>query len=339
MSALPGVDLSALAGWFDAELPGQRQGDLHGAVIAGGRSNLTYRITDGVTTWALRRPPLAHVLPTAHDMGREFRVISALRPTDVPVPDAVALCSDESVLGAPFYLMGFVDGVVLDQPAVLAKITPDQAGEACALLMRTLVALHGVDPQSVGLADFGRPDGFLARQVRRWHKQWEASETQPRPELPATVERLVATMPEQSAPAIVHGDYRLTNVMFDPSFERIAAVVDWEMATLGDPLADVGLHVVYQDLAQDSDLVMPLMSPADGFLTAQQMVDIYAAESARDLTELRWYVALGYFKLAVVSEGIHARYLAGKTVGEGFEQFGERVPMLLQAALAELAGR
>jgi aminoglycoside phosphotransferase (APT) family kinase protein len=154
-------------------------------------------------------------------------------------------------------------------------------------------------------------------------------------------------MPEQSAPAIVHGDYRLTNVMFAPAQagaqagyvigERIAAVVDWEMATLGDPLTDVGLGVVYQDLAQQSDMVMPVMSPDAGFLTARQMVDIYAAASPRDLSRLSWYVAFGYFKLAVVSEGIHARYLAGKTVGEGFERFGARVPMLLQAALDELA--
>jgi aminoglycoside phosphotransferase (APT) family kinase protein len=146
-------------------------------------------------------------------------------------------------------------------------------------------------------------------------------------------------MPEQSAPAIVHGDYRLTNVMFAASFDRIAAVVDWEMATLGDPLTDVGLHVVYQDLAQQSDMVMPVMSPDAGFLTAQQMVDIYAAGSSRDLSRLSWYVAFGYFKLAVVSEGIHARYLAGKTVGEGFDHFGAAVPMLLQAALHALAGR
>jgi aminoglycoside phosphotransferase (APT) family kinase protein len=344
---LPGVDLAALAAWLDAERPGLRDGELAGTVIAGGRSNLTYRITDGTNTWALRRPPLAHVLPTAHDMVREFRVITALRPTTVPVADAIALCQDESVLGAPFYLMGFVDGIVLDKPEVLADVTPEQAARACELLMHTLVALHEVDPDSVGLAEFGRPEGFLARQVRRWHKQWDASETQPRPELEATVDRLVASMPEQSAPAIVHGDYRLTNVMFAPAQagaqagnvigERIAAVVDWEMATLGDPLTDVGLGVVYQDLAQQSDMVMPVMSPDAGFLTARQMVDIYAAASPRDLSRLSWYVAFGYFKLAVVSEGIHARYLAGKTVGEGFERFGARVPMLLQAALDELA--
>lgn len=333
VSELPGVDLAALTSWLDATKPGLRAGGLSGAVIAGGKSNLTYRITDGTSTWALRRPPLAHVLPTAHDMVREWRVISALQGTSVPVAAAIALCEDKDVLGAQFYLMGFVDGVVFDQAGVLDRISPEIATRSCELLMDTLVDLHEVDPAAVGLADFGRPEGFLARQVRRWTQQWEASETQPRAELARTVERLNARMPDQSAPSIVHGDYRLTNVMFAPGFDRIAAVVDWEMATLGDPLTDVGLLVVYQDLAAESDSVMPLMRPQDGFLTTEQMVQRYAQRSPRDLIHLDWYTAFGYFKLAVVSEGIHNRYLAGKTVGEGFGHFGDSVPRLLNNAL------
>ncbi|HEX3335584.1 MAG TPA: phosphotransferase family protein [Jatrophihabitans sp.] len=338
-AVLPGVDIGALSRWLDAEHPGLRQGELSGEVIAGGKSNLTYRITDATTTWALRRPPLAHVLPTAHDMVREYRVISALAGTDVPVARAVALCEDKDVLGAPFYLMGFVDGVVLDKPKVLGELDPAHAARTCELLMDTLVALHEVDPAAVGLADFGRPDGFLARNVGRWHQQWQASETRPLAELAEVLDRLMTTLPEQSAPGIVHGDYRLTNVMFAPALDRIAAVVDWEMATLGDPLTDVGLLVVYQDLAQQGDTIMPRMSPEAGFLTAQQMVARYGERSPRDLADLDWYVGFGYFKLAVVAEGIHHRYLAGKTVGEGFDHFGAAVPMLLQAALAALARR
>jgi aminoglycoside phosphotransferase (APT) family kinase protein len=334
---LPGVDLGALTAWLDATLPGTRQGELAGEVIAGGKSNLTYRITDGVSTWALRRPPLAHVLPTAHDMAREFRVISALAGTAVPVPPALALCADPDVLGAPFYLMGFVAGVVLDQPDVLGRLSAAEAGRSCELLMDTLADLHEVDPAAVGLADFGRPEGFLARQVRRWHQQWQASQTRPLDELAATVERLTATLPEQSAPAVVHGDYRLTNVMFAPGLDRVAAVVDWEMATLGDPLTDLGLLVVYQDLAQQGDTIMPRMLPEAGFLTSDQMIARYAQRSPRDLGRFDWYVGFGYFKLAVVAEGIHHRYLAGKTVGPGFDHFGAAVPMLLQAALAALA--
>jgi aminoglycoside phosphotransferase (APT) family kinase protein len=339
MADLPGVDLAALTSWLDAARPGLRRGELAGEVIAGGKSNLTYRISDGQSVWALRRPPLAHVLPTAHDMGREFRVISALAATSVPVPPAVVLCDDVDVLGAPFYLMRFVDGVVLDRRQALAQLEPGDAARACELVMDTLVDLHDIDPAAVGLADFGRPDGYLARQVKRWHQQWQASQTRPLESLGRTVEQLTYSMPEQSAPAIVHGDYRLTNVMFAPGVERIAAVVDWEMATLGDPLADVGLLVVYQDLAQQGDTIMPRMLPERGFLTAAQMVQRYARRSPRDLSRLSWYVGLGYFKLAVVAEGIHRRYLAGKTVGEGFDHFGAAVPTLLNAALNALADR
>jgi aminoglycoside phosphotransferase (APT) family kinase protein len=339
MPELPGVDLAALAAWLDAQRPGLRSGELSGEVIAGGKSNLTYRITDGTSTWALRRPPLAHVLPTAHDMAREFRVVSALAGTGVPVPPVIALCPDADVLGAPFYLMGFVDGVVLDKPEILRTVDYDAATRTCELLMDTLADLHDVDPVAVGLADFGRPEGFLARQVKRWHQQWQASETRPLESLAQTVERLTSTLPDQSPAAIVHGDYRLTNVMFAPSLDRIAAVVDWEMATLGDPLTDLGLLVVYQDLAQQGDTIMPQMLPEQGFLTSGQLVERYAKRSPRDLGRLNWYVGLGYFKLAVVAEGIHHRFLAGKTVGAGFDHFGAAVPVLLDAALRALAAR
>jgi len=316
---------------------GLRAGPLTGDLIAGGKSNLTYRITDGSSLWALRRPPLAHVLPSAHDMGREFRVISALGGTEVPVATAIALCADPDVLGAPFYLMSFVDGVVFDQADRLAALSAASARQACEQLVDTLLELHSIDPASVGLAGFGRPDGYLARQVKRWHAQWQASETTARPELDQLVERLNATMPAQGPPAIVHGDYRLTNVIYRADVSGIAAVVDWEMATLGDPLADVGLLAVYHRLAAVSDGVMPAMSPDNGFLSAEQMAARYADRAGRDLSRLDWYIALGYYKLAVISEGIHYRYLQGKTVGEGFSQMGDRVPQLLDAALTLLA--
>jgi aminoglycoside phosphotransferase (APT) family kinase protein len=336
---LPGVDFAALTKWLDSEHPGLRAGPVTGELIAGGKSNLTYRITDGASVWALRRPPLAHVLPSAHDMGREFRVISALGGTDVPVAQAIALCPDPEVLGAPFYLMSFVDGVVFDQADRLAGLSPELARRACEQLVDTLLELHSIDPASVGLAEFGRPDGYLARQVKRWHAQWQASETVRRPELDELVERLTATMPAQGAPAIVHGDYRLTNVIYRRDVSGIAAVVDWEMATLGDPLADVGLLAVYHRLAAVSDGVMPAMSTDNGFLSAEQMAARYADGAGRDLSQLDWYIALGYYKLAVISEGIHYRYLQGKTVGEGFSQMGDRVPQLLDAALGLLAAR
>jgi aminoglycoside phosphotransferase (APT) family kinase protein len=336
VTELPGVDVEALERWLDHARPGLRSGPLDGAVIAGGRSNLTYRITDGTRTWALRRPPLAHVLPTAHDMAREFRVITALNGTDVPVPAPVVLCADVTVLGAPFYLMQFVDGVVLDRAEVLAGVDTAAARRCCEQLVDTLVALHRQPPAERGLADFGRPDGFLARQVRRWSAQWAASQTSPRAEVEQVVERLTATLPDQAAPAVVHGDYRLTNVLFRPDLAEIAAVVDWEMATIGDPLTDVGLLVVYQTLAGKGDFVMPHLSPQRGFLAPDEFVARYAARSGRDLSRLAWYVAFGYFKLAVVAEGIHHRFLQGATVGQGFAGFGPAVPGLLAAAAASL---
>ncbi len=333
MADLPGLDLVPLTSWLDDACPGLRAGELSAEVIAGGKSNLTYRLTDGTQTWALRRPPLGHVLPTAHDMAREYRVISALAGTDVPVARAIALCTDPAAIGAPFYLMSYVDGVVLDRPDAVGALDDDAARRVGEALVDTLVELHAVVPDDVGLEDFGRPAGFLERQVRRWHKQWQASETRPVPELRQVVDALLADVPASGAPAIVHGDYRLTNLIYSHDVTRIAAVVDWEMATIGDPLADLGLLIVYHRLSENADLVMPRMSPADGFLSADALAARYGAGSGRDLAQLPWYVAFGFFKLAVIAEGIAARHLQGKTVGAGFERFGEIVPMLLGNAL------
>jgi aminoglycoside phosphotransferase (APT) family kinase protein len=336
MDELPGLSLPALATWLDAEHPGVRSGELQAQVIAGGKSNLTYRVSDGTAMWALRRPPLGHVLETAHDMVREYRVISALTGTQVPVPSAVALCTDPTVLGAQFYLMDFVPGRVLDQPEDIAALAPADARSASAVLVDTLLQLHEVDPETVGLGDFGRPEGFLARQVKRWHTQWVASETRPVPELAGLVELLQATVPPQSAPGIVHGDYRLTNVIYAPDLHDVAAVVDWEMATIGDPLADLGLLYVYHRLSETSDAVMPVLSPDQGFLTPDELLARYAAGTSRDLSAVDWYIGFGYFKLAVIAEGISARYLQGKTVGEGFDKFTELAPELIGAGLARL---
>ncbi len=318
--------------WLDRTAPGLRQGPLEAEVIVGGLSNLTYRVTDGTTSWALRRPPLGHVLSTAHDMTREFRVLSALHGTAVPVAEPVILCEDVDVNGAPFYLMAYVDGVVLDKPDVLAGLTPDDAARACELLVDTLLALHALDPADVGLEEFGRPHGFLERQVKRWRTQWEASETEPRPGLEELVAALADRIPEPQPAGIVHGDYRLTNVLYSRGIDRIAAVVDWEMATLGDPLTDVGLLVVYQTLGEQGMFGAAPMSADAGFLTADALVARYAAGSDRDLSALPWYVAFAWFKLAVIAEGIHARYLQGKTVGDGFGGVGVFVPRLLDAS-------
>lgn len=336
VAELPGLDLAALEAWLDVERPGLRVAPLTGTLLTGGKSNLTYRITDGMGVWALRRGPLGHALPTAHDMSREFRVISALRGTAVPVPEAMVLCDDPDVIGAPFYLMSFVGGVVLDQPEVLAALSAHTARTACEQLIDTLLALHAIDPASVGLGDFGRPEGFLARQLKRWTAQWEASQSEPRAGFAELVQRLTDSLPEQSTPGIVHGDYRLTNVMYTPTVDSIAAVLDWEMATVGDPLTDVGLLVVYQTLAANGGHVMPSMTVDHGFLSVDEMVARYASGSPRDLSHLAWYIGFAYFKLAVISEGIHYRFLQGKTVGDGFSGIGEWIPPLISGGHAAL---
>jgi len=331
----PGLDLARVAKWLDRAKPDLRQGPLSAEVISGGRSNLTYRLTDGTHRWALRRPPLGHVLPTAHDMAREYTVLSALHGTDVPVPEPIALCTDADLLGQPFYLMSFVDGIVLEDPELVPD--PGTATRVSELLVDTLVALHGIDPSSVGLADFGRPEGFLHRQVARWHKQFQSSVPAGMPVESTVVRRLQDTLPQQSPAGIVHGDYRLTNVLYAPDLGRIAAVVDWEMATLGDPLTDLGLLYVYHERVGDTDTVMPNFPSEQGFLGPDAMLDRYARQSGRPLADLNWYIAFGYFKLAVIAAGIHARYLQGKTVGSGFEVFGGLRDSTLAAAAERLS--
>jgi aminoglycoside phosphotransferase (APT) family kinase protein len=306
-------------------------------IVAGGRSNLTYRVTDGRSRWVVRRPPLGHVLPTAHDMAREYRVIKALQGTPVPVPRVVLHCADESVIGAPFYVMEEVPGVVLRSVPDFAGLTRDGAVHCGRVLVDVLLELHRVDPSAVGLDDFGRPEGYLARQVARWHRQWERSATRELPALEALQVRLAATVPASTGAGIVHGDYRLDNVLFDPSLSRIDAVLDWEMSTLGDPLADVGLLYTYTSLAAAGLRPGGAALPAEaGFPAAGQLMEWYAEGSGTSLEKLAWYAAFGHYKLAIISEGIHARFLAGQTVGDDFESIGAQVPDLVDRAWTHL---
>lgn len=332
----PGLSLDRVRSWLDEHRPGLVDGPLTATVIAGGRSNLTYRLTDGQSLWALRRPPLGHVLPTAHDMAREYRVIAALADTPVAVPEAIALCTDPDVVGQPFYLMSFVDGVVVESAAQASD--PLTARRSTTLLVDMLAALHAVDPAAVGLADFGRPDGFRQRQVARWHKQFLASWSGEHDVEAAVVGELARHVPADGPVGIVHGDYRLTNVMFDPGLSEIRAVVDWEMATIGDPLMDVGLLYVYHELSSATGTVMPEFSTERGFLGPAAMVERYSVLTGTPTDALAWYIAFGYFKLAVIAAGIHARYQQGLTVGAGFGQFGPLVDVTLERAQRTLGG-
>jgi aminoglycoside phosphotransferase (APT) family kinase protein len=325
----PGIDLDRLTAWLAVNVP-PGDGPVEVSLIAGGRSNLTYRIVHSGRSMVLRRPPLGHVLATAHDMRREYTVLTALYPTAVPVPRTFAHCDDPDVIGAPFYVMEYVDGAIY-------RTTGDLAGADPALgtaLADTLAHLHTVEPEAVGLADFGRPDGFLERQLRRWRKQLEASYTRPLPGIGELMTKLEKTMPGQGKPSIVHGDFRLDNVVVRDG--HIVAVLDWEMSTLGDPLTDLGIACVYWDgNAGLTDAFPPSPGTLPGWPGRTELVERYAQVSRRDVDRLDWYVAFGYFKLAVILEGIWCRYTQGLTVGEGFDEIGAGVPELIARGLAE----
>lgn len=337
MTPLPGLDLERLATYLDDAVPGLVAGPLSAELIVGGRSNLTYYVGDGVTRWVLRRPPLGHVLRTAHDMGREFRVLSALVGTSVPVPATVHLCADPEPLGAPFYLMERVDGIVVRSRAQCEEFGVEGTTAVVTRLVDVLAQLHMVDPASVGLADFGRPEGYLNRQVARWEKQLAASRSRDVPGIDELHDRLAASVPTSARYTLVHGDYRLDNVLVDPERLAIAAVLDWEMATLGDPLADMGLFVLYTSNRRHDPITGDVTS-APGFPPTAELVARYADTTGIDVSTLDWYVGLACFKLAVVLEGIYFRFNQGKTVGAGFEEIGDRVPVLVDEGLAVMAG-
>jgi aminoglycoside phosphotransferase (APT) family kinase protein len=331
----PGLDLDRLRVLLDSERPGLVHGPLTGRLIEGGRSNLTYAITDGTTSWVVRRPPLGHVLATAHDMKREHRVISALHPTAVPVPRPVLLCEDEEVLGAPFYVMEFVAGTPYRTAEQLAPLGPERTRNAVLGLVDTLVELHAVDPAAVGLADFGRPEGFLDRQLRRWGKQLDASRNRELAGIDELQAALGRALPHSPAPAVVHGDYRLDNVLIDAE-DRITAILDWEMSTLGDPLTDLGLLVMYSAPLELPDSPISTTASAAGHPDPAEIIERYAARSGRDVSDVAWYTAFAWFKLAVILEGIHYRYTLGRTVGAGFDRIGELVPFFIEHGLTTL---
>jgi aminoglycoside phosphotransferase (APT) family kinase protein len=306
--------------------------------VAGGRSNLTYLLTDGRDRWVLRRPPLGHVLETAHDMGREHRLLAALSPTDVPVPRPLLL-ADPTVIGAPFYIMEFADGQVLRDRPQLERLDAAAATALADELVDVLARLHRLDPEQVGLADLGRPEGYLERQLRRWGRQLESSHSRELHELTRLAQRLGERIPVTQSAAIVHGDYRLDNVVVDPGRGHIVAVLDWEMATLGDPLADLASTVVWWDGMRGLDSPVAAV-PADvpGYPGSDHLVAAYDRQSRLDLTPLPWYLGFAFFKIAAIFEGIHFRSQQGLTIGEGFERLGDLVPPLVERGHAALGG-
>lgn len=337
ISGVPGIENPiGLAKWM-AGAGLTDLGELRGVqLIAGGRSNLTYRLDLDGGMIVLRRPPLGHVLPTAHDMNREYRVLTALASTAVPVPEPLASCQDTDVIGAPFYLMRFVDGLVLRTVQDGAVLTPEQCGELSNLMAETMAAIHGVDLEATGLADFGRPAGYMSRQLARWQRQRDLSNTRELPGYAELVERLAAGLPESDDGTLVHGDFRLDNTLVRLTAPAsVAAVVDWEMSTLGDPLADLGLTLSYW--AEGAGglpevTVGATVTSLPGFWSRERFAARYSELTGRDVGGIGYYIAFGYFKLAIVLEGIHARFLQHQTVGEGFEREGVAVPALIERA-------
>ncbi|MGG8409727.1 phosphotransferase family protein [Streptomyces sp. 12297] len=330
-----GLDPDRLRAHLERVRPGLTGGPLTARLIEGGRSNLTYEVTDGSARWVVRRPPLGHVLATAHDMGREHRVIAALHGTAVPVPAPLLLCEDDSVLGAPFYVMEFVEGVPYRTAGQLAALGPERTRQAVLGLVDTLVELHAVDPAAVGLADFGRPEGFLDRQLRRWGEQLAASRGRELAGIDELHGALGRALPHSPAPAVVHGDFRLDNVLIGAD-DSIRAVLDWEMSTLGDPLTDLGLLAMYSSDLGLTDSPVSTTSGAPGHPAPAELIERYAARSGRDTGEISWYTAFAWFKLAVILEGIHYRFTLGQTVGAGFDRIGELVPVFIAHGLTTL---
>lgn len=335
MTGPRGLDLEQLTDWLTIEHPGLLDlgQPLTASLITGGKSNLTYSVNDGTTSVVLRRPPLGHVLATAHDMSREYRVMSALAATAVPVPTMHAFCADEKVLGAPFYLMARVAGTAYQSADELAALGVELTRDISQQLVDTLAALHEVDYRAVGLGDFGKPEGYLVRQVARWRKQLESSRSREIAGIDELAQFLSDRVPQTSAGTIVHGDYRLDNALVADG--KITAVLDWEMSTLGDPLTDVAVLLAYQQMAELSGAgaAVTNASLAPGYLSQAEVIERYANKSGRDVSELGFHIGLAFFKLAVILEGIYFRHQAGQTVGEGFDDIGKMIDPLVAAGL------
>ena len=331
MKDVPGINVEPVTAWLEANVSGAR-GPFAFDVIAGGHSNLTYRVggSDG-SEYVLRRPPLGHRLASAHDMSREHRIIAGLQRSNVPVPTTWGLCADEAVNDAPFYVMAFVEGhVVRDLADAESALTPAARRQASESLVDTMAAIHAVDLDACGLAELGKHEGYIARQLKRWYGQWNDQKTRDIPAIDHVHDALSQRIPEQGPATLVHGDYRLDNCIVDND-GYIRAVLDWEICTLGDPLADLGLLQVYwTGPGDDASAWGGSATTADGFLDRVDLIERYARVSGRDLSQLPFYVSFAYWKLACILQGVYYRYLGGA--------LGSRDPAELEPFIVKIDG-
>jgi aminoglycoside phosphotransferase (APT) family kinase protein len=339
-SAVPGLDMAKLASWLTDALP-ELEPPFAFVRIGEGQSNLTYRVEDAAgQAVVVRRPPLGERLASAHDMAREFRILSCLWPVGAPVPRPHAVCEDDAVGDAPFYVMEHVDGVVLNRVETAARLTPTERRAACRSMASTLAALHDLDVDGVGLGDFRRPDSLASRQLRRWTKQWHASKTRELPLIDELSRRLAERMPAEREQVLVHGDYHLNNAIFG-SGGAVRAILDWELCTVGDPLADVGLMVAYWNelgvhATRDDALFREPVTVLAGFSDASELARDYAAASGRDLDDLGFWVAFANWKVAVIVEGVYRRWLNDPANGSEAGGLRPAVDRLAKQALEAL---
>lgn len=340
-SDVAGIHAANLTNWMRERVPDLVE-PLTFELITGGLSNLTYNVSDAAgRRWVLRRPPLGHVLATAHDMGREVRIITALRNTNVPVAPVVGYCDDVDVNDAPFYVMDFVDGVIARNTESGAALSVSARAKAGSSLIEVLSTIHGVDVDAIGLGDLGRKESYVERQLSRWQRQWEATKDTDVPEMTELHQRLSDAIPEQGPATIVHGDYRLDNCIVDTD-GNVIAVLDWELCTLGDPMADLGFMFVYWAESTDSFVVIEGSATAlEGFPTRDELLSLYQQRTNRDVSQIGYYVALGYWKLACILQGVLVRYRSGAMGDQTTDAESGATPVqrLALAGLAALEGR
>ena len=335
------LDADRLAAWMEDNVPGFA-GPLSYAKFAGGQSNPTYKLMTPATNYVLRRKPMGELLPSAHQVDREHRVMAALHPTGFPVPRQYGLCQDDAVIGSAFYVMEMVEGRTIWDGS-MPGLTVDQRRDHYHAMIDTLADLHNVDPDAIGLSDFGRPGNYFERQVSRWTKQYRGAETETMPAMEQLIDWLPRTVPEQTRTAIVHGDYRVDNMKFGPGVEpRVAAVLDWELCTLGDPTADLTYYLMsWVTVPEGRSGVMGITGAETGIPTLDEMVARYCARTGRDgLPALDWYFAFNLFRLASIVQGIKKRFLIGTASNANAEAASARVPMLAEAGweFAQKAG-
>lgn len=338
---MQGIDEPRVETWLNSNINGA-EGPYTYSLIAGGRSNLTFHVTDANgKQMVLRRPPMGHVLATAHDMAREHRLMTAVGTTNVPVPQTLGLCTDEEVNGAPFYVMDYVPGVVLDSPEKGHLLPENLRTSASEHLVDVLADLHAVDVDEVGLGNLAKREGYVERQVKRWSTQWDNSKTRELPAIEEVARLLANGIPQQQGVAIAHGDYRFGNCLTNVETGKIAAVLDWELCTLGDPLADLGYIGIYW-----TDPGMPSLRVNDpsglpGFCTFDHLVERYATRTGRDVSNISYYKAFASFRLAVIAEGVYARYLHGAMGDQeiDLEPMKLSVDNLAESALRSLKGQ